>query len=197
MSITISKQTVGNKLNETSDLIKTDNYIITPMYGKINVVSGINHNKYSYFDTIEDYDLFISNTANDTVAVKIESILENSSEDNIDNIINEIKTQYKTDKIEWDSTENSIIIKADKNSLLEISKKYNDEFEPNLITDNVLFLEYKNTNIKLEDNTDNILDKLDDSSMKEILNKSGVKTNGSESRDELKGIIKGTMNSNK
>ena len=47
--------------------------------------------------------------------------------------------------------------------------------------------------IKLEDNTDDLIDKLDDSAIKNVASKTGVKLSGTETKDQLKGIIKGAI----
>ena len=68
------------------------------------------------------------------------------------------------------------------------------EVKPEKATDNVLFLLVDDYNIELDED-DDLLNHLDDNTIKDIASKTGTKLSGSESKDELKGIIKGALNS--
>lgn len=205
MSISINKLSENSSvkitkklINETSKLLKDGDSIITPLYGKIKVVNNVDYDKFTYFDSIEGYDLFINNEADDTVAIKTED-LDTSVETNIDtiikNVIDEINTLYGVDKIEWMDSENAIIVKADKDTILKIKTAYidNDVFNPIQITSNVLFLELKNKEIELAELEEDALDKLSDQDMKNVITKAGIKLSGTENKERLKGIMQGVM----
>lgn len=205
MSISINKLSENSSvkitkklINETSKLLKDGDSIITPLYGKIKVVNNVDYDKFTYFDSIEGYDLFINNEADDTVAIKTED-LDTSVETNIDtiikNVIDEINTLYGVDKIEWMDSENAIVVKADKDTILKIKTAYidNDVFNPIQITSNVLFLELKNKEIELAELEEDALDKLSDQDMKNVITKAGIKLSGTENKERLKGIMQGVM----
>lgn len=192
MAITIKKSTVKTE-NEN-----ITNTILTPKYGEIKIVSNVNADEYSYFDTFNGYDLFINNNGDDTVAINPETLNENDCnvEDEVKNILN----KYNVSTVKYDDVESAIIIKANNSYESEIDKiksdyENNSNYKPEKITDKVLFLHCVNSKTMLED--DDILNKLDDSTVKELASKSGAKLSGSESKDELKGIIKGALSASK
>ena len=82
-SIKITKKSI----TETSKLLKDGDSIITPLYGKIKVVNNIDYNNFTYFDSIEGYDLFINNDGDNTVAIKTEDLNKTNNEQSIDRII--------------------------------------------------------------------------------------------------------------
>lgn len=187
------------KCESKKDIIHDEDSILTTLYGKIPVVTSFDSNNYTYFDTIDGYNLFISNDANNTIAVKEELMLDEDivSKESIDSIIAKLIEQYQldTNTINWSDTDNAIIIKSeDKDVLNNIYNDYKDnkDYKPEFVTENVLFLN-KIDGIKLEDNTDDIIDKLDDASVKDVASKTGVKLSGNETKDQLKGIIKGAI----
>ena len=95
--------------------------------------------------------------------------------------------------VNWSDADNAIMIKSDDRKIL--NNIYNDyinnkDYEPEFITDDVLFLN-KLEDIKLEDNT--ALDKLSDQDMKNVIQKTGIKLNGTENRERLKGMIQGLL----
>ncbi len=186
---------------ETRDIIHDDDFILTPLYGKIKVIDNVNDN-YTYFDTVGGYDLFINNDADNTVAVKSESIKKDNL---IDNTIEKLKNKYPDlERIEYINSENgdnAIIIKASEtnNKILdEIKDEYaiSTNFNPNKITSNVLFLEIKDVDISLKEETD-VLDLLSDQDMKNVISKTGVKLKGDENKERLKGMIQGILTTSK
>lgn len=182
---------------EASNVLKDNNSIITPLYGKIKIVDTVNDD-YIYFDTIDGYNLFVDIDGDNTIAVKEESIIiEAEKIDPIKEDIKKIVNKYELNlnEVNWSNADNAIMIKSDNVDTLNVI--YNDyinnkAYYPEFITNDVLFLN-KSGDIKLEDGTDDLLDKLNDGAVKEIASKSGVKLSGSESKDQLKGIIKGAM----
>lgn len=187
MSIKITKK-------ESSDVI--NNTIITPSYGTIKIVENINYNNYTHFDSINEYDLFINNNADNVIAIKSESLKENEFINNINNEINKVKDKYKISNVEYLESDNAILIKNEDNQLLDkIGNDYKNDknFYPTRITSNVLFLEPINNNMQLEDAS--VLDKLSDQDMKNVINKAGIKLNGNENKERLKGIIQGALTS--
>lgn len=182
---------------ETSNILKDNNSIITPLYGKIKIVDTVNDD-YIYFDTIDGYNLFVDIDGDNTIAVKEESIIMEAEKiDPIKEDIKKIVDKYELNlnEVNWSNADNAIMIKSDNVDTLNVI--YNDYinnkvYYPEFITNDVLFLN-KSGDIKLEDGTDDLLDKLNDGAVKEIASKSGVKLSGSESKDQLKGIIKGAM----
>lgn len=206
MSIKITK--MSNKIEntkpnikitklETSDVLKDNDSIITPLYGKIKIANIVDDN-YVYFDTVDGYNLFVDIDGNNTIAIKEEStILETENADPIKEDIKKITNKYELNlnEVNWSNADNAIMIKSD--NLDTLNTIYNDYinskvYNPEFITNDVLFLN-KSGDIKLEDGTDDLLDKLNDGAVKEIASKSGVKLSGSESKDQLKGIIKGAI----
>lgn len=188
-----------SKVESSREILHDEDSIITPLYGKIKVVKSINPEEYTYFDTIKGYDLFINNNADDTVAIKEECLKEDidNNDDPITTLMTSLVEKYNLDfnMVNWSDADNAIIIKSDDKKIL--NDIYNDyinsrEYEPEYVTEDVLFLN-KICDIKLEDSTDDILDRLDDTSIKNVASKSGVKLSGSESKDQLKGIIKGAI----
>lgn len=195
MAIKITK-TESNNIN--------NDYILTPLYGKVKIADSLDFNNYTYFDTIDNYDLFINNNNCDTLAIKCESVENIKETDIIYKTIEKLKNKYpEISKIEYVNSENgdnAIIIKTseENNEILNsIKDEYatSKEFKPNKITSNVLFLEIQNSDISLEEDKD-VTDLLGDQDMKNIINKVGVKLSGGESREQLKGIIKGALASN-
>ena len=176
MSINITKYNSANVLNTK--------------YGKIPIVNKLTEN-YIHFDNADKYKLCINENL-DIQALDESNTLEYEKE------IQFIKGKYDVSKIEWLDSENAIVIKGDNNVLLDIVSHYqnNKLYTPNLVTDNVLFLE-TDDKISLDENNDGLLDKLSDSDMKNIIQKSGIKLNGTENKDRLKGIIQGAIATNK
>lgn len=190
-----------NKL-EPENIINSEDFILTPLYGQIRISDSknTNLNKYSYFDTIEGYDLFVDELGEDTVAIKNESIEESPTDINSETI-EHISSIYNVDNIKFDDNENAIIIKVSddkKPELLKIKSEYenNNNYKPLLITPNVLFLEKNNNEIQLEDG-DNPIDKLSDQDMKNVIQKAGVKLSGTENKERLKGIMQGVLSTSK
>lgn len=188
-----------SKVESNKEILHDEDSIITPLYGKIKVVNSIDPEEYTYFDTIKGYNLFINNNADDTVAIKEECLKEDvDSDDNPVNIlITNLVEKYNLDlnMVNWSNADNAIIIKSDDRKILnDIYNDYinNKEYEPEFVTEDVLFLN-KTGDIKLEDNTDDLIDKLDDSAIKNVASKTGVKLSGTETKDQLKGIIKGAI----
>lgn len=188
-----------SKVESNKEILHDEDSIITPLYGKIKVVNSIDPEEYTYFDTIKGYNLFINNNADDTVAIKEECLKEDV--DNDDNpvtiLITNLVDKYNLDlnMVNWSDADNAIIIKSDDRKILnDIYNDYinNKEYEPEFVTEDVLFLN-KTGDIKLEDNTDDLIDKLDDGAVKNIASKTGVKLSGTETKDQLKGIIKGAI----
>lgn len=187
------------KVESSNEILHDEDFIITPLYGKIKVVKSIDPNEYTYFDSIKGYNLFINNNADDTVAIKEESLTEDveTKDDPITSFITSLVEKYKLDfnMVNWSDADNAIIIKSDDRKIL--NDIYNDyinskDYEPEFVTDDVLFLN-KIGDIKLEDGTDDLIDKLDDGSIKNVASKTGVKLSGNETKDQLKGIIKGAI----
>lgn len=179
---------------ETKNILHDEGHIITPLYGKIPVVDKVDENEYTYFDTVDNYDLFINNTADNSVAIKQESN-EPNNVNNIDKTITDIENTYNVDKIEYLEADNAILIKASNEELTKIINEYdnNESFIPNLITNNVLFLEIQDVEIQLEDTS--AIDKLSDQDMKTVITKAGIKLNGTENKERLKGILQGALTS--
>ena len=187
------------KVESNEEILHDEDSIITPLYGKIKVVSYINPDEYTYFDTIKNYNLFIDNTGENTVAIKEESLKETSTlnKNPINTLITDLVERYKLNfnMVNWSDADNAIMIKSDDRKILnDIYNDYinNKEYEPEFVTEDVLFLN-KTGDIKLEDNTDDLIDKLDDSAIKNVASKTGVKLSGTETKDQLKGIIKGAI----
>lgn len=180
-------------------------FIKTDLYGSIKIVENIDYNNYSCFDSYNEYNLFISQDANSLCAIKNESTEETTNNDNISkpDISKDcelIEQKYDVDKVKYDDTMNSIIVKVLEDKVSELDKiesdfKDNKFYEVKRITPQVLFLELKNVDIQLED--DNPLDKISDQDMKNIITKAGVKLNGTENKDRLKGIMQGVLSTAK
>lgn len=188
-----------SKVESNKEILHDEDSIITPLYGKIKVVNSIDPEEYTYFDTIKGYNLFINNNADDTVAIKEECLKEdvNSDDNPVTILITNLVEKYNLDlnMVNWSDADNAIIIKSDDRKILnDIYNDYinNKEYEPEFVTEDVLFLN-KIGDIKLEDNTDDLIDKLDDGAVKNIASKTGVKLSGTETKDQLKGIIKGAI----
>lgn len=191
------------KITKTESHNINHDYILTPLYGKVKIADSLDFNNYTHFDTINDYDLFINNNC-DTLAIKSEAVENIKETDIVYKTIEKLKNKYpELSKIEYvnsDNGDNAIIIKTseENNEILNsIKDEYatSKEFKPNKITSNVLFLEIQNSDISLEEDKD-VTDLLGDQDMKNIINKVGVKLSGAESREQLKGIIKGALASN-
>lgn len=188
-----------SKVESNKEILHDEDSIITPLYGKIKVVNSIDSDKYTYFDTVKGYNLFINNNADDIVAIKEECLKEDVDSDNnpVTILITNLVEKYNLDlnMVNWSDADNAIIIKSDDRKILnDIYNDYinNKEYEPEFVTEDVLFLN-KIGDIKLEDNTDDLIDKLDDGAVKNIASKTGVKLSGTETKDQLKGIIKGAI----
>ena len=190
MAITLIKRESINSVD--------DPMLHTKLYGDIKKTNTINYNEYTYFDSFEDYDLFVS-VNGDTLAKKIENLQENSL-NYIEKDIETIQNKYDVETIKYDDTTPAIIIKVSENNTDVLNQILNDykndkNYNVKLITPQVLFLELTQNEIQLED--DDLLNKLDDNSIKDLAKKTGATLSGSESKDELKGIIKGALSSNK
>ena len=188
-----------SKVESNKEILHDEDSIITPLYGKIKVVNSIDSDEYTYFDTVKGYNLFINNNADDIVAIKEECLKEDVDSDNnpVTILITNLVEKYNLDlnMVNWSDADNAIIIKSDDRKILnDIYNDYinNKEYEPEFVTEDVLFLN-KTGDIKLEDNTDDLIDKLDDGAVKNIASKTGVKLSGTETKDQLKGIIKGAI----
>ncbi len=188
-----------SKVESNKEILHDEDSIITPLYGKIKVVNSIDSDEYTYFDTVKGYNLFINNNADDIVAIKEECLKEDVDSDNnpVTILITNLVEKYNLDlnMVNWSDADNAIIIKSDDGKILnDIYNDYinNKEYEPEFVTEDVLFLN-KIGDIKLEDNTDDLIDKLDDGAVKNIASKTGVKLSGTETKDQLKGIIKGAI----
>lgn len=181
-----------------------NNFIETDLYGSIKIIENIDYNNYSCFDSYNGYKLFISQDANNLYAIKenIEKTIdkENISKPDISKDCELIEQKYNVDKVKYDDTMNSIIVKVLEDKVSELDKiesdfKDNKFYEVKRITPQVLFLELKNVDIQLED--DSPLDKISDQDMKNIITKAGVKLNGTENKDRLKGIMQGVLSTAK
>lgn len=193
MSIKITKM----KHITENDSSQDKNYIETKLYGHIEITDSVNDD-YIYFDTVDGYELFINTEVNDLKAVlpiKSESIQDENLD--IDDEITNIKNNYNIKFITFSEGDQSIIIKGNKDELLKIKSDYEDNkfLSPMLMTDDILFLDIKDSDIKLEDDNA-LLDKIADQDMKNILTKAGVKLNGNENRERLKGMIQGALANN-
>ncbi len=183
----------------TEEIIHDDDSILTPLYGKIKVVDNVDCNKYTYFDTVEGYDLFVSETADDTLAVKAESE-EATTEDKLVKDVQNIQNNYDVDLVKYDGVMSTVIIKVLENKtdvLDKIEEEFKDDkfYEVKRITPQVLFLEIVDIDIQLEDNSP--LDKLSDQDMKNVITKAGVKLSGTENKERLKGIMQGVLSTAK
>ena len=183
----------------TEEIIHDDDSILTPLYGKIKVVDNVDCNKYTYFDTVDGYDLFVSETADDTLAVKAESE-EATTEDKLVKDVQNIQNNYDVDLVKYDGVMSTVIIKVLENKtdvLDKIEEEFKDDkfYEVKRITPQVLFLEIVDIDIQLEDNSP--LDKLSDQDMKNVITKAGVKLSGTENKERLKGIMQGVLSTAK
>lgn len=189
------------KLNNDED------YTLNTKYGNIQIVDELNTNNYTKFDTIDDYDIYINLKGDNIIAYNKKTInesldreqgdnIEILNEDTIDQDINDIKNNYNIDKATYATSDNAIIIKGNKEELEKIFNEYKNKYNASMISDNLLFLEVSN-NIQLEEDVelsdDDILNNLDDNTLKNLASKSNVKLSGQESKDELKGIIKSEL----
>lgn len=181
------------------EIIQDDDSILTPLYGKIKITDTIDCDNFSYFDTVDGYDLFVSNTADETLAIKSES-KETTNKNKVDLDIANIQNNYDVDLVKFDDTNSAIIVKVLEDNITVLDKLENDfkddkYYEIKRVTPQVLFLEIVNVNIQLEDNS--ALDKLSDQDMKNVITKAGVKLTGSENKERLKGIMQGVLSSTK
>lgn len=213
MSITFKK------INESDKIIKTDSYILTPKYGKISIKDTVDLSEFVYFDTVDGYDLFSSETGKtiavpegeDSKLMEAEELENNESEqeeddskneqspnDDITNIENEVKLindKYDVNKVEFANSDRAIIIQGNDDVLSDIYADYeaNSTYKPILVTNTILFLELIDDSIQLEATGTDVVDKLDDQTLKNVLTKSGIKLTGSENKDTLKGMVKGAL----
>lgn len=195
MSITIVKL-------ESTKVIQSEDSILTSLYGKIQIVPNIDEDKFTYFDSLDGFDLFVDETGENTVAIKAESLEEDANNESvIYSEIEKIKDKYQDiDTIKYDELESSIIIKVAEgfeDTINKIHEEYknNKSFDSQKVTSRVLFLKVPESEMQLED--DDILNHLDDATIKNLASKTGTKLTGSESKDELKGIVKGALNNAK
>lgn len=177
----------------SNNVIQNGDSIITPLYGQIKVVDTIDYDKYTYFDSIDGYNLFVSETGDDTLAIK-EALTEDTN--NVDTDTEKIKNNYNVDIVKYDDTIPAIIVKVketDTNVLDIIEKDFenNKNYAIKRITPQVLFLEVNDVDIQLEDNA--AIDKLSDQDMKNVIQKTGIKLNGTENKERLKGIMQGVL----
>lgn len=176
----------------------------TPLYGSFIIKEAINDiEHYTQFDSFNNYNLFISADAKSKIAVEAKSLTESAelSNTDIEREVDKIKEKYDNlDTVKYIETDNTIIVKAIENHEDVIDKIVTDysnskDYIPNKLSSTVLFLDLvKDDDIQLED--DDVLNQLDDSTIKNLATKTGAKLNGSESKDELKGIIKGSLTKN-
>ena len=149
MAISFSKHIIKENIHVDGDSI------ITPLYGKIKIANNVDCDKYTYFDTVDGYDLFVSQLADDTLAVKTESDEVNNT-DKIAKDIETINEKYDVDIVKYDDTMSTVIIKVSENNI-DVLDKIENEFktdkfyEIKRVTPQVLFLEIVNIDIKLED----------------------------------------------
>ena len=182
----------------SSDVIRNEDSILTPLYGQIKIAQNVDLNKYTYFDTVDNFDLFVSETGDDTLAVKAESLTENIN--NIESDLEKIKNNYAVDIVKYDDTIPAIIVKVKEtntNVLNHIITDFenNNNYSIKRITPQVLFLEVNDVNIQLEDNS--AIDKLSDQDMKNVITKAGIKLSGTENKERLKGIMQGVLSTAK
>lgn len=181
-----------------------DNEILhTSQYGDILVLNkdtnSIDYDNFTHFDDFDDYSLIVD-AAGNVYGIKNnydDELNESISKININDEIKKLKNKYEIEKIEWvEEGENFIMIKASKLVIDSIFKEYenNNSFKPTKATDTVIFLSVPEYEIKLEDDNQ-LLDKLSDQDMKNVIQKSGIKLNGTENKDRLKGIIQGVLSS--
>ena len=186
MSIKINKLTTNN-------IIQNSDSIITPLYGEIKIADNVDSSKYTYFDTVSGYNLFVSETGDETLAVKEEAITEDvNNEDDVE----KIKNNYNVDIVKYDDTIPAIIVKvketdSDVLNSVENDFKNNKKYTIKRITPQVLFLEINDVDIQLEDNS--AIDKLSDQDMKNVIQKAGIKLSGNENKERLKGIMQGVL----
>ena len=186
MAITLIKRESINSID--------DPVLHTTLYGDIKKTNTINNDEYTYFDSFEDYDLFV-NVNGDTLAKKVENLQEDSL-NYIEKDIENIQNKYDVETVKYDDTTPAIIIKVSENNIDVIQKiandyKNNNHYKVNIITPQVIFLELTQNEIQLEDNT--ALDKLSDQDMKNVIQKTGIKLNGTENKERLKGIMQGVL----
>ena len=180
----------------SEDIRPNIDYIDTLDYGRIKVKNKVNR-KYTYFDTVDGYDLYISETGDDTIAVR-EAI--NKESDYINTDVEKITTNYKTDIVKYDDTIPAIIVKVQENEIstlddIEHDFKNNKAYTVKRITPQVLFLEINDVSIQLED--DNLLNNLSDDAVKKIATDLGADSNDTKNKDSAVGYIKGKLsNSN-
>lgn len=191
---------INIKKLESDKIIQTDNSILTPLYGQIKIGQNVDLSQYTYFDTIDGYDLFVNENGEDTIAIKAESISEDTNTNFIDTEIKNIQNKYNVSTVKFDEGTSSIIVQAKKDNesvIDEICKEYKNKpnYDVSRATNWAVFIGVPSIETKLED--DDLLNKLDDQSIKSLASKTGTKLSGSESKDELKGIIKGALSKSK
>lgn len=179
----------------TEEIIHDDDSILTSLYGKIKVADSIDSNKYTYFDTVDGYDLFVSETADDTLAVKCESE-DIQNENKIVKDIEKIQNEFDVDLVKYDEVSSTIIVKVLENKtdvLDKIENIFKDDkfYDAKRITPQVLFLEIINVDIQLED--DGLLNKLNDDAVKKIATDLGADSNDTKNKDSAVGFIKGKL----
>ena len=136
----------------TEEIIHDDDSILTPLYGKIKVVDNVDCNKYTYFDTVEGYDLFVSETADDTLAVKAESE-EATTEDKLVKDVQNIQNNYDVDLVKYDGVMSTIIIKV-------LENKTDNLDNTQLINElNTKITNLQNKNEKLTNDWNNLVEK--------------------------------------
>jgi|GEM_PF-5481227 len=138
MAIVFSKIETEARTN----IVKDGDSILTPLYGKIKVAKAVDDN-FTYFDTVNGYDLFVNDNGDETFAVKVESLEEITEEVNVESDIEYINSNYEVDNAKWADSDNAIIIKGTKDTLQEIADYYSEKgtYLVSLITPEILFLE--------------------------------------------------------
>ena len=183
------------KINKIESIVKEPVEIMSEKYGKIKIVNdfnkeGLKYNDYTYFDETDGYDLYISTDAENIIGIKHESMQLDVKNNEYEDVISNIKNKYNISDVYFDKAESAIIIKSkDKEVLDKIKDEYFNKFIIDDTIENILFLENPDSEIQLEDYSP--LDKLSDQDMKTVINKAGIKLNGNENKDQLKGIMQG------
>lgn len=170
------------------------NEIITDSYGLLPVKIDVNLNNCICFDnTFEEYDIYINCDSLEVFAVH--KLNEAKTEDDVNSEMQKIMDRYKgVDKVNYAESDNAIIITADEDTIEKIVDDYGDsnKYIPVKLTSTILFLEVKDGLILNEADFD-LTKQLDDGTLRNIAQKAKLPLKGNESRDELRGIIKGAL----
>lgn len=193
MSIKISK--IESKSNNE------DNILHTKLYGDI-MISKNQDSNFMYFDSIDNYDLFVNEDGSKLQAVLTEE--HENKENSTQQLFNDIKSKFTDCQIvNIDKLDNSIIVKDNDNKLIynmytEYSNVNNKNkfniIDINYIGEDMLYIKLNDSEVLDEGDA---LDKLSDQDIKNVIQKSGVKLNGNENKERLKGIMQGIILNNK